>query len=144
MISLFRRGLLACALLVLVGTQSTASRAGEPDTYLYFQLVEIQGQSMNLMVDTGATFTILKKSDMDRIPDKRSLGPTHMTLANGVQVEMMQYSIPQMRIGRCLLANVRVIESPQAVYSLLGMQTLTQLEPFSFSRGMLSVTCPTQ
>lgn len=141
MTNLLIRSLLVCALLALASTLSTAPRAAESDTYLYFQLVEIQGHSMSLMVDTGATFTILRKSDMDRVSDKRSLGPTYMALANGMQVEMMQYSIPQMRIGDCLLTNVRVIESPQAVYSVLGMQTLTQLEPFGFSRGTLSVTC---
>ncbi|MDO8407773.1 MAG: retropepsin-like aspartic protease [bacterium] len=145
MTSLFRRGLLACAFLAFAGSPGFAAEALGVHTPMYFQIVEIQGEVFNLMVDTGATATVLMKKDIDRIPVKHALSPVHTKLANGTRMDMMVYVVPQMRIGGCLLTDVRVLEAPpETTRGLLGMQVLVQLEPFGFDRGILSVTCPTK
>jgi len=142
MSSLCKVGLLACALLSFAGTPGSAGEVAEPHVYLYFQSVEIQEKVFNLMVDTGATATVLAKKDMDRIPFKHMLGLVRTELANGTPMDMMVYVVPQMRVGDCLLTNVRVLEAPsETAQGLLGTQVLAQLEPFSFNRGRLSVTC---
>lgn len=100
-----------------------------------------------LTFDTGASYTVLDRRDVARIPGAELTTSTvGLYLPHeGKAVPAKFAVIPSMRIGGCTLrkANVVVIDIPGGRQGVLGMKDLEALAPFTFTRnGKLQFRCP--
>jgi predicted aspartyl protease len=101
----------------------------------------------NLTFDTGASFTVLDRKDVVKIPGAEI---TRSRLGIYLQHEgkaiPAQFAvIPSMKIGGCTLrkSNVMVIDIPGGRQGVIGMNDLESLAPFTFTRnGKLQFQCP--
>lgn len=101
----------------------------------------------DLTFDTGASFTVLDKEDVVKIPGAeitRSRLGVYLS-HEGKAIPAQFAVIPFMHIGGCTLrkANVMVIDIPGGRQGVLGMNDLEALAPFTFTKnGKLQFQCP--
>jgi predicted aspartyl protease len=100
-----------------------------------------------LTFDTGASYTVLDRKDVNRIPGaEMTMSIVGIYLPHeGKAIPAKFAVIPSMRIGECTLkkTNVVVIDIPGGRHGVLGMNALESLAPFTFTRnGKLQFRCP--
>ena len=122
---------------------SSAREIIEPDRGGQYQTeVEIDGQRLPVMIDTGATFLTLSYEDAERLGIR--LMPSDYTTktitANGSSM------VGRVQLSRVTLGSITVRDVPalvcgrgQLVQSLLGMSFLSRLSSLSVDRGRLAL-----
>ncbi len=122
---------------------SSAREIIEPDRGGQYQTeVEIDGQRLPVMIDTGATFLTLSYEDAERLGIR--LMPSDYTIktstANGASM------VGRVQLSRVTLGSITVRDVPalvcgrgQLVQSLLGMSFLSRLSSLSVDRGRLAL-----
>jgi aspartyl protease family protein len=106
----------------------------------YTANVEVDGRSLPMLVDTGATLVSLRYEDALAIgrlpmPSEFNVG---ISTANGMtRVAMIR--LPEVRIGTIRATDVQAVVLPQggATQSLLGMSFLKKLGGFEIKAGNL-------
>lgn len=100
-----------------------------------------------LTLDTGASYTVLDREDVLKIPDIIT-HPDNVRLNLPYQnrtVQAFLVTIPKMRVGNCMLYNrdVVVADLPEERPGALGMNDLEALAPFTFvGNGEFEFRCP--
>lgn len=124
----------------ITGENEMTVRASQ-DGHFYVR-AEVNGQTVRLMVDTGATFVSLSRKDAARIglkPDRLTYDRLVNT-ANG-QTKVAPVTIPRMRIGQVNLDNVRAhvsgVKDDDDSLSLLGLSALRQFRSYEVKDGAL-------
>ncbi|MBY0465278.1 MAG: retroviral-like aspartic protease family protein [Burkholderiales bacterium] len=95
----------------------------------FMSLGSINGQTVNFMVDTGATMVALGQADAQRIGLKAQQGNrVRMSTANGV-VEAVEHRLDKVRLGDTEVRNVTAVVMPLSMpYVLLGNSFLTRFQ----------------
>ena len=122
---------------------SSARETIEPDRGgQYEAVVEIDGERLPVMVDTGATFLTLSYEAAERLGIRLmpSDYATRVTTANGVAM------VGKVQLSRVTLGSITVRDVPalvcgrgQLAQSLLGMSFLSRLSSFSVDHGRLAL-----
>ncbi len=87
----------------------------------------INDQSVDFLIDTGATDVVLSSSLADEL-DLQNLGPITMSTANGVSRGYIT-RINELRLGPIVARNIQAIVAPNLdLEVLLGMTVLQQLD----------------
>ena len=102
--------------------------------------------NLNLLVDTGSSFTIL---DPDSLAQLVAAGSTtHKrdivgTMADGSERNVAVYHIKEMWVGECILQGIEAVSLGPNATPVLGMNALRELGSFSldFESHQLSVNC---
>ena len=122
---------------------SSAREIIEPDRGGQYETeLEIDGQRLPVMVDTGATFLTLSYEDAERLGIR--LMPSDYTIrtstANGASM------VGKVQLSRVTLGSITVRDVPalvcgrgQLAQSLLGMSFLSRLSSLSVDRGRLAL-----
>ena len=122
---------------------SSAREIIEPDRGGQFETeVEIDGQRLPVMIDTGATFLTLSYEDAERLGIR--LMPSDYTIktstANGASL------VGKVQLARVTLGSITIRDVPalvcrrgQLAQSLLGMSFLSRLSSLSVDRGRLAL-----
>ena len=122
---------------------SSARETIEPDRSGQYEAeVEIDGQRLPVMIDTGATFLTLSHEDAERLGIK--LMPSdyryRASTANGVSM------VGKVQLSRVTLGSITVRDVPalvcgrgQLAQSLLGMSFLSRLSSLSVDHGRLAL-----
>jgi aspartyl protease family protein len=104
--------------------------------------VDIEGQRIAMLVDTGATLIALTAADADRLgvhtaPADRVVP---VQTANGV-VKVARVTLREVRLGTLEVRNVDAIVFPDgaSTTSLLGMSFLKKLSSFEIAQGSLQL-----
>jgi aspartyl protease family protein len=100
----------------------------------------VNGNSINFLVDTGATWVSLTPQDA------KTLGFNLATLnwnvrsrtANGI-IENAAVTLGDIRLGRIVEYNVSAVVMPTSGISLLGMTFLSRLRSWQISKGVLTI-----
>jgi len=106
----------------------------------YHADVEIEGRTVPMLVDTGATLISLTAADAQRL----GLSPApadytaNVLTANG-QAKAAPVTLREVRVGNLLVRNVAALVLPQGITgtSLLGMSFLQRLGGFEIASGNL-------
>lgn|GEM_PF-745172 len=106
----------------------------------YHADVEIEGRTVPMLVDTGATLVSLTAADAARL----GLSPApadytaNVLTANG-QAKAAPVTLREVRVGNLLVRNVAALVLPQGINgtSLLGMSFLQRLGGFEIASGNL-------
>ncbi len=101
----------------------------------------VNGASMRMLVDTGASFVTLTPADAraagiapgDLVFDRRA------ATANGV-VRMAMVTLREVRLGQLSLDDVRAAVIEHLNVSLLGMSFLDRLQSYQMRDGKLTIT----
>ncbi len=101
----------------------------------------VNGASMRMLVDTGASFVTLTTADAraagvapgDLVYDRRA------STANGV-VRMAIVTLREVRLGQLALGDVRAAVIEHLNVSLLGMSFLDRLQSYQMRDGKLTIT----
>jgi len=90
---------------------------------------QINGRTVQFMVDTGATWVILSEPEAKRIQLKYEQGPpVRVSTANGT-VQGRQVQLDSVKVGNAQVFAVQAIVLPQAMpYVLLGNSFLTRFQ----------------
>lgn len=103
---------------------------------------EVEGRTLRMMVDTGATLCALSEEDAERIGVRvaRSDFTKSVTTANG-SLRVAPVRLREVRLGGILLRDVEAVVVPrgQLATSLLGMSFLRGLKGFAFEGGRLTL-----
>ncbi len=122
---------------------SSARETIEPDRGGQYQTeVEVDGQRIPVMIDTGATFLTLNYEDAERLGIR--LMPSDYTYrantANGISM------VGKVQLARVTLGSITVRDVPalvcgrgQLAQSLLGMSFLSRLSGLSVDHGRLAL-----
>lgn len=112
-----------------------------PDRYGQYQTaVEIEGQRLPVLIDTGASSVVLSFEDADRLGIRPM--PADFTIrmwtANG-SVMVAPVRLPRVRVGSIEVSDVEAQVSTRGVLAktLLGMSFLRKLGGFRVERGRL-------
>ena len=104
---------------------------------LYLQ-VEIANTKNELLVDTGASMTLIPEIFLNKLiadkylkPEIHLLGFQKFKIANGESVEGSVWRVPRLKLGSEILYDVEVSSLPGAKTGLLGMSTLEKLGNYS-------------
>ena len=121
------------------GTGTAVTEGGSADTYKvvltadsqgHFQsLGSINGQTVNFMVDTGATWVILGQAEAQRIGLKAQQGSrVRVNTANGT-VDGHEHRLDKVRLGDAEVRDVKAVVLPQPMpFVLLGNSFLTRFQ----------------
>lgn len=115
--------------------------AADPSGH-FFVDPELDGRSVRMVVDTGASLIALTYEDAERVGAR--LSPSdfrlRMSTANGV-VHAAPLRIGEVRVGDLALRDVEAVVLPRGrlEISLLGMSFLKRLRGFDISQGRLSL-----
>ena len=95
----------------------------------FMSLGRINGQTVNFMVDSGATLVTLGQAEAQRIGLKAHQGNrVRMTTANGV-VDGYEHRLDKVRLGDAEVRDVTAVVLPQPMpYVLLGNSFLTRFQ----------------
>ncbi len=108
----------------------------------YEASVEIEGQSVPMMVDTGATLVVLSFEDADRlgIRPAPSQFDQWVSTANG-RAAVARVTVRQMRLGSIVLRDVSALVASRRALgaSLLGMTFLGRLRSVRVEDGRLAL-----
>lgn len=101
----------------------------------------------NLTLDTGASYTVLDRKDVQKIPGiiERKSNINLFLPFDGKAVPASFVVVPYMRIGDCVLRDrsVVVTDLPKDRSGALGMNDLEELTPFTFiGDGKFRFHCP--
>lgn len=103
---------------------------------------EIEGRTLRMMVDTGATLCALSQEDAERAGIRVSPGDFTQTIAtaNGT-VRVAPVRLREVRVGGIVARDVDAVVVPrgQLGTSLLGMSFLRRLKGFAFAGGRLTL-----
>ena len=119
------------------GVALQAGRSGH-----FFVQALIDGRSLGMMVDTGASSCAFSEEDAERIGIR--VGPADFSLisntANGT-VRVAPIRIAVMQVGSITLRDVEAVVIPRGrlANSLLGMSFLKRLRDFSVSGGTMTL-----
>ena len=106
----------------------------------FFVQVSINGTSVRMMVDTGATGVVLSRDDARRvgINPQASDFTARTTTANGI-VPVAPIMLKEVAVGEISVRDVPAIVHPDTRFqgSLLGMSFLSRLSQFEVIRGRL-------
>lgn len=121
------------------GDNEITVRAG-PNGHFYLR-AEVNGQTVRMLVDTGATYVSLSRADAERIGIKMDQLKFDRVVntANG-QVRAAPVTIPHMRIGTATLEKVRAHVSSaknEGDISLFGLSGLRQFRSYEVKDGAL-------
>ncbi|HHJ18764.1 MAG TPA: hypothetical protein ENJ84_02865 [Gammaproteobacteria bacterium] len=108
----------------------------ERDTATFYVTADINGQQVDLLVDTGASYSTLHKGIIDRLKQQghaRRTGEVEGILANGDSCILPIYHIKALTLGGCLIEDIEVAETPENTRNLLGLSVLRKAAPFIFS-----------
>ncbi len=101
---------------------------------------QINGTSMAMLVDTGASIVAVRESDARAagLEIDRSRPPYRLSTANGI-VEAHGATIREFRLGPIILHDVEAVVMPDAQLgkNLLGMSVLRRLRSFELRDGAL-------
>jgi aspartyl protease family protein len=102
----------------------------------------VEGQSMQMLVDTGASIIALTHEDARRINARPRAGdrPRRISTANGV-VEAQSVRLTSVRIGSIEVQDVDAVIMPPGALSknLLGMSFLRRIDSFSVDGNRLTM-----
>ncbi len=106
----------------------------------FFLTGTINGNQINFLVDTGATYVSLSAEDAQRLGfDLAKLNWNKaMQTANGV-THNAQVTLGDVRLDRIVQYNVPAIVMRQSGISLLGMSFLSRLRSWQISNGVLTI-----
>ncbi len=112
-----------------------------PDRFGQFQTaVEIGGQRLSTMVDTGASFVSLSCEDAERLGLRPMPADFRYTVstANG-QASVAKVVLPSVRLGNIVLRDVVALVSTRGAQgqSLLGMSFLSRLSSVRMDHGRM-------
>jgi aspartyl protease family protein len=112
-----------------------------PDRYGQFQTaVEIDGERLPAMIDTGASFVSLTYEDADRIGIRPATSDFKyaVSTANG-RAAVAKVDLPSIRIGSIEVRDVTALVSGrgQLAQSLIGMSFLSRLSGVKVDHGRL-------
>jgi len=108
----------------------------EKGTATYYVVATVGGQTVDLLVDTGAGYATLNRNIIALLRSAgvaQRGGAIEAVLANGQSIELPIYLISEMDLGGCVVRNVEVAQTPPNARNLLGLSVLRQTAPFSFS-----------
>jgi aspartyl protease family protein len=112
------------------------------NTYGHFQAVgEINGQQVEFMTDTGATYVALSYEAAQKLGLTQNLRFTgRSTTANGV-ARVASIEIAEIRVGEILVKGVQAVvaEPGRMTQNLLGMSFIRQLSGFELNGGTLTM-----
>jgi aspartyl protease family protein len=112
------------------------------NTYGHFQAVaEINGQQVEFMTDTGATYVALSYETAQKLGIAQNLRFTgRSTTANGV-VRVASIEISEIRIGEIAVKGVQAVvaEPGRMTQNLLGMSFIRQLSGFELNGSTLTI-----
>ena len=112
-----------------------------PDRFGQFQtMMEVEGQRLSVLVDTGASFVVLSSDDADRL----ALRPApsdfkyKVSTANGTAY-VAKAELREIRVGNIVVRNVPALIGSRGalVESLLGMSFLRKLGSYKVDAGRL-------
>ncbi len=107
----------------------------------YYISVRVNGSDARLLVDTGATLTVLSKYQAERagIFPSPSEYTASVRTASGI-AKAAPVRLNDLEIGEARLQNVRalVMDTPANI-SVLGMDTLQQFKSYEFRDGVLTL-----
>jgi len=106
----------------------------------FYVVAKLNGKPVRLLVDTGATSTVLSQSDAGRVGISLS-GLQYnrpVRTANGV-VSMALTNISKFQVGRAVFWNVRVLISPRMSGSVLGVRTLRRFKSYTVAGDTLTL-----
>ena len=107
----------------------------------YYVSVRVNGSDARLLVDTGATLTVLSKYQAERAGIFPSPGEytANVRTASGM-AKAAPVRLNTLEIGEARLQNVRalVMDTPANI-SVLGMDTLQQFRSYEFRDGVLTL-----
>ena len=121
---------------VSVGTGAASAAAGATRIVLtadgrghFLPTGQINGQTVQFMVDTGASQVVMSESDANRINLKYAQGPpVRVSTANGT-VTGHRVVVSSVRVGEVRVFEVAAIVLPQAMpYVMLGNSFLTRFQ----------------
>ncbi len=155
-------GFLALASGLLAGLILTSAQAAEFDTTVpmrdrgastYYVTGVVEGLgSMEMLVDTGASYMTLNQSELEVLLEKglaTYVKDLSGKLADGTRRIVPVYRISTLSLGEhCELRDVEAAVFPNKTRNLLGLSVLRKAEPFIFSmdppRLVLSHCAPAQ
>lgn len=105
----------------------------------YYLRGSVNGQPVDFLVDTGASFTTLKQ-DIAVTGGIRDCQATQSKTANGT-VDVCIGIIPEIRIGAYIVQNAVVVANPRTEANLLGMNVLGQFR-IRTENGVMTLTRP--
>jgi aspartyl protease family protein len=112
------------------------------NTYGHFQAIaEINGQQVEFMTDTGATYVALSYETAQKLGLTQNLRFTgRSTTANGV-ARVASLEIAEVRIGEIAVKNVQAVvaEPGRMTQNLLGMSFIRQLSGFELNGSTLTM-----
>ena len=109
----------------------------------YETTVEIEGQRLSVLVDTGATFVILSSQDADRLGIRPMPADFNIRVntANG-RASVARVNLREIRLGSIVLRNVDALVGTRGALStgsLLGMSFLGRLRGVRVEDGRLAL-----
>jgi aspartyl protease family protein len=112
------------------------------NTYGHFQAVaEINGQQVEFMTDTGATYVALSYETAQKLGLTQNLRFTgRSTTANGV-ARVASLEIAEVRVGEIVVKSVQAVvaEPGRMTQNLLGMSFIRQLSGFELNGSTLTM-----
>lgn len=107
----------------------------------YYVSVRVNGSEARLLIDTGATLTVLSKHQAERagiFPSPGEYTATVRTASGMAKAAPVQLNT--LEIGEARLQNVRalVMDTPANI-SVLGMDTLQKFRSYKFRNGVLTL-----
>lgn len=103
--------------------------------------VTVDDQSLELLVDTGATNSAFPPDILAAIADKTLVGEVEVAYADGRTEQVRRFTVARMIIGTCVLTDVAVVEAP-VENPMLGTKTLRRMRPYAITDVAVIVTCP--
>ena len=99
---------------------------------------------LSLMVDTGSTYTVINSAVFTALEKKnavRHVKNLSGVMADGSKQRVPIYHVGSLRLGEhCYIKNIEVAVLPGSGRNILGIKTLKNAAPFSFSHNAENVT----
>jgi aspartyl protease family protein len=119
-------------------TNSLILRAAR-DGYVYAD-VAVDGSSIRLAFDTGASFVSLTQADAARAGIAGGLNYSLPIATGNGQVYAAPVTLREIRIGQLAIADVRAVVMPNLGMSVLGQSFLSRLDSYRMHDGVMTLT----